>query len=547
MKGSEVIVHKLVEENVGVVFGIPGVHILPIYDALYDHKEIRLITTRHEQGAAFMADGYARASGNPGVCLLAAGPGATNALTAVSTAYLDSSPLLVLAGGVHTTSVGRGALHEINQLQMFQSITKWSVRVRSFEELSTSLSKAFFIMRSGRPRPVYVELPLDVLFQEGELRSSFKISETKPSAEPMVIKEVANLLLSASRPVIIAGGGVVNGGAHSELLELSEFLQAPVITTIMAKGVFPEDSPLSFGLLRDDDIILPQADVVLALGCRFSERSTKAWSLKLPLNLIQVDIDYTEIGKNYPVKVGIVSDVKEFLSGLLKELKSRGVHFSRREWLDRLITLKKSYRIDEELKLCSEKASIKPQHMMMLLSELIPKNAVVVCDAGNNAIWAERLIKKYTPRTFIEPSGNTTMGFSVPAAIGAKLANRENPVVSICGDGGFIMSCNEIATAVQEELPITIVILNDGGFGAIRHFQKACYKERYIGVDLLNPDFKKLAESFGAIGVTALTLNEFKEAFDIALKADKVTVIDVHIDKEEAPSRPSSFIDKYKP
>lgn len=530
--GGRAVVEALRVEDVRHIFGIPGVHTLPIYDALYDHPEIAHITVRHEQAASFMADGYARMTKRPGVCLLAAGPGSTNALSGVSEAYLDSIPLVVVAGQIRRYCRGKGALHEVDQFSMFKPVTKWQAKVNSVNQIRRFVHEAFFQVMNGRWRPVYLEFPLDILWEDGESEACERKSPITREVTLPEVRRVAEMLKDAKSPAIIAGGGVVNAGASAELLTLAEMLSAPVAVTIMGKGVIPEDSPWYVGILNDDVSfeILSEADTVLALGCRFSERSTRGWQLPLPSRLIQIDIDPAEIGRNYSVSLGLVCDVKKFLSKLLNEVKNP---LSNQDRLSRLKELRRKRDSAFAPKLNSVDFPIKPHRVMKELDGILSDDAVVVSDAGNNAWWSLMFLKSRRGRRFIFPSGNVVVGFGIPTALGVKCAKPEAQVVVITGDGGFMMACQELATAVEYNLNVTVLVMNDGGYGAIRDFQKFNYNGRYIAVDISNPDFSKLARAFGVDGVKVERPSEICETIRDALKSGRTYVIDILIDRDE--------------
>ncbi len=532
-KGSEVIVETLRALGVDHVFGLPGVHNLPIYDALRDEAEIRTITVRNESAASFMAQGYARLTRKPGVNLLAPGPGVTNALTGIAEAYVNSSPIMVLSGGIKKASAGKGAIHDVDHLSLLKPVAKWCGKVDKPEEIQTLIVRAFSEASSGRMRPAFVEIPLDV--QTAPLQTSPEAVRVpqRPVASPgrEEIDRTVRALLSAKDPVIVVGGGVLVSGATVELQSLSHEFGIPVATTITAKEAVQDASPLSLGLLNDEVArrYVPKADVVLVIGCRFAERSTGAWSLRVQGKLIHVDVDPNEIGRNYSPAIGIVSDAKSFLDSLIQNvsltMKARENRFQEIEELKR----QRNARYEEKLR--SEAEPLKPQHVMSELNELLPPETVIVCDSGNNAWWPMMFLESRQGRRFLFPSGNVSMGFALPAALGARCVS--DSVVCITGDGGFMMQLAELATAAQENLCVTIVVLNDGGYGAIRHYQRFNFNSRYVGVNLMNPDFARLAESFGLKGMCVRTCKELESSLKDGLESKKTAVLDVHVDPEE--------------
>ena len=532
-KGSEVVVEMLRTFKVDHVFGLPGVHNLPIYDALRDNPKIRTITSRHESAASFMAQGYARLTWKPGVNLLPPGPGVTNALTGIAEAYIDSTPVVVLSGGIKRSSVGKGAIHEIDQLSVLRSITKWCGKTEKAEEIEPLIGRAFAEASSGRMRPTFIEVPLDV--QTALLRFTTPLAkiphESIDKSKNQEIGRIAEMLSSARNPVIIAGGGVLSSGATAELQSLSHELSIPIATTITAKEAVPDASPLSLGLLNDEvaRAFVPKADVVLALGCRFAERSTSAWTLHIQGKLIHVDIDPSEIGRNYSAAVGFVCDVKDFLVRFLENQTPKIIADESR--FKEVEETKRRRAVKYEEKLHSDAAPLKPHRIMLELNELLPNEVVIVCDSGNNAWWPMMFLESKQGRRFLFPSGNVSMGFALPAALGARCVAEK--VVCITGDGGFMMQLAELATAAQESLNVTVIVLNDGGYGAIRHYQRFNYNERYVGVELRNPDFAGLAETFGLEGLSIHSSAELQPSLRHALDSRKTTVLDIHVDPRE--------------
>jgi len=532
MNASEAVVQALENYGVDFVFGLPGVHNLPLFDALRSTSRIRTIIARNESGANFMTQGYARTSWKPGVCLLAPGPGVTNAITGIAEAYVNSTPILVLAGGIQQTQFGKGAIHEVDHQSLLASITKWSGRADSFEDVLPLLEEAFEKATKGRPRPAFLEIPLDVQSSKGEPRESKPRATTRPVIDPAKIELAAKLLLEAERPVIIAGGGVLSAQASTLAHTLSERLGIPIATTITAKEVIPDTSSLSLGILNDEVAMktVQKVDILLALGCRFAQRSTSAWSLCINGRLIHVDIDPAEIGKNYPAEFGIVGDLGDFLTLLLKQVEGLE-RPPNEERLKEIGELKAARNARYEEKLASDGVPLKPPRVMRELSEALEGDVVVTFDSGNNAWWPMMFLESKEGRRFIFPSGNVSMGFSLPAALGARCAAEK--VVCITGDGGMMMQLAELATAVQEGLDVTVLVLNDGGYGAIRHYQRYNFGERYVGVDLRNPDFAQVAEAFGAEGMRIETPKNLESGLREALRSGRLTVLDVRIDPQE--------------
>jgi acetolactate synthase-1/2/3 large subunit len=517
---------------------MPGGHTTGIYDALYGENQIRHILVRNEQAGAFMADGYARATGDVGVCLTTAGPGATNASTGVAAAYSDSIPVLLISGQVKSEAADKekGYYHEMDQLSFFKPITKWNARAKTVNDIPKVLNKAFEMLKTGRPRPVHVEVPIDVIADKSNLEvqaiihQEYKGKRQAPSAS--LIVEASGILTKSELPLIIAGGGVISADASKELVELAELLNAQVITTPMGKGAIPADHPLHAGLtwhqLTADlsgmqDMVSPLpglSDAVLAVGCRFTQLATGDWVLKVPETLISIDIDETEIGKNYPVKVGIVADAKVALQQLIEELKRRD--------------LKKSNHWE------SVKARIpKPKRWAMegwdiipILRETLKRDAIVAADITRPGYMMLANFDVYQPRTFLHSVTFIALGHGFPAALGAKVAYPERQVVAVCGDGGFMMTCQEMATAVQHGINVVVIVINDRALTAIKSLQDKHYGGRHIAINLQNPDFVKFAESFGARGLRVEKIEQFKPAMMEALNAGVPVLVEIVAAKE---------------
>lgn len=549
---AEAVVKTLEKLNVKLIFGIPGSQTCPFYDAIYSSK-IRHVLVRHEQAAAYMADAYAKFTGGAGVCDGTGGPGATNLITGVATAWTDSSPLIAFTGQQPLSYLRKGAFQELDHVSLFSPITKWSTRISSPEGIVETVKEAYRVATSGRPGPVHVDLPLDVQVQllkseDHKFLEEFSFrSPPKPTGQFTAIKRAARLLVESSKPLIIAGGGVhySGDGAWEHIRSLSEFLEIPVATTFNGRGSFPEDHPLSAGRMgihaaSYNDKLLAEADVILAVGCRFAALSTRKWSNINPnADLIHVDIDPKEIGKNYPVKVGIVGDAGRILETLVEELQTFQDlgNEKRRRWLKFLEEAKECWkRSSGDMKAFSDEGPLKPQRVCREIRRFFSRETVFTLDAGNNKLWASTFLEIYEPRTWIQSGCFGPMGYALPAAIACKLADPERMVVAISGDGGFYMSLHELATAVQEEVPILVCIFNDHALGTIKHHQKQFYGERFISVDLINPDFAAVAESFGCYGAEVEKPSQIKSALEDGAKAvenGQPAVIDIHIDGEE--------------
>src|SRR4030043_278764 len=546
MNGANALLESLERQGVKEVFGILGGAILPVYDALCTHPKIRHILARHKQCAAHAADGYARASGKPGVCFATSGPGATNLVTGIANAYMDSSPVIALTGqvptgGVNTSyMIGRDAFQEADIIGITTPITKHNFQLREAAEIPQTVNTAFYIATTGRPGPVVIDIPKDVQTQVAEIEFSDGIATRgyKPTTNPhpLQIRKAAELLAEAEKPVILAGGGVITSNASSELLQGAELLMAPVATSFMGKGAFPEIHPLSLGSIGMHgnpvaNKLLCEADVLLAVGTRFSDRATgRLDSFCSAAKKIHIDIDAAEIGKNVDVDIPIVGDAKKALGELHERLAKQLKKKKSSAWTKRVKETK------EQLNPPSKGASkdLKPKALLQELRKLLPENAIVTTEVGQNQMWSALYFNALKPRTFISSGGLGTMGFGFPAAIGAKVACPHRPVVDIAGDGSFRMTEHELGTLVTEDIPVIVIVLNNSVLGMVAQWQRMFYKKRYTAVKLGSvPDFVKLAEAYGAQGLRAGSIAEFSKAVKTALKSNVTTVIDVPISSEE--------------
>jgi len=545
MSGAQALIESLKREKVDVIFGISGGALLPIHDVLYD-SGIRHILARHEQGAAHAADGYARASGRAGVCMATSGPGATNIVTGLANAYLDSSPVIALTGQVPTYSantaymIGRDAFQEADIIGITTPITKYNVQVKSAAEIPKAVRMTFHIATTGRPGPALIYLPKDTQTGKAEMDFSvnLQIRGYKPNLEPhpLQIKKAVKLLLKAERPMVLAGGGVNISNASPELLQLAELLMTPVATTFMGKSCFPENHPLSIGNIGMHGTMLAnklilEADVLLAVGTRFQDRSTGTLDTFCPdAKIIHVDIDAAEIGKNVAVEVPIVADAKPTLKlihqQLVKKIKKKDDNL----WVKRVNEVKDKYLSELDL----GKGELTSPKVLKELRKLLPENVIIATEVGQNQMWAALHFQTIKPRTFISSGGLGTMGFGFPASLGAKVACPQCPVVDIAGDGSFRMTEQELGTSVTEDIPVIVIVLNNSMLGMVAQWQRLFYECRYAAVKLGNvPDFAKLAQAYGAEGVRIGSLNEFSDAVKKALTCEVTTVIDVPINPED--------------
>ncbi|MEM2264697.1 MAG: biosynthetic-type acetolactate synthase large subunit [Nitrososphaerota archaeon] len=538
ISGSLALIEALKKQGVKTIFGIPGGAILPIYDALYDEKNIRHILMRHEQCAAHAADGYARVKGEPGVCMATSGPGATNLVTGIATAYMDSSPLIAITGQVPTSFIGKDAFQEVDIIGITTPITKYNYQIRNVKDIPRIIKEAFYIASTGRPGPVLIDVPKDIQTDIDEVyfESEIKIRGYKPNVDPhpLQIKKAVDLLINAERPIILAGGGIHWSRAYDELLKLAELLMAPVATTFMGKGTIPENHPLCLGCIgmhgrieANESIMM--ADVVVAIGVRFSDRTTcKASDFCVNAKIIHIDIDASEIKKNISIHLPIVADAKKALKSIIDEIIHRGLKKENSEWLKRIEILKKENTDTEP------KGELTGMNAVKILRKVLPENAIVTTEVGQNQMWASLYFKVIKPRTFISSGGLGTMGFGFPAALGAKVAKPEVPVVDIAGDGSFLMTEQDLATSIVEDIPVIVMILNNSSLGMVVQWQRLFYNRRYSNTLLKNtPDFVKLAEAYGANGARVNSLNELEQVLKEAIKSDVTYVIDVPISSEE--------------
>ncbi|HUO64706.1 MAG TPA: thiamine pyrophosphate-binding protein [Terriglobales bacterium] len=522
--GGEWVVEVLRAEGVRHVFGLPGVHNLAIYDALISQRDIAHILSRHEQGAGFMADGYARASGRPGVVIVTTGPGATNVLTPLVESFAGSQPILVLMSDIPAALIGKGlgALHEVpNQIDCFKPVCRWAETIYEGREIPAAVERAFHLFRTARQGPIALSLPTDLLAAKTKGRREV-FRSGPPACDPRLIEDAARRLRAAKRPLIVAGGGVIAAGASGELAALAHRLTAPVVTSVMGRGAIPETDQFWLGVLpnhRSTQAALERADVILAVGCRFAHRSTKGLLLKLDFKpeqaLIHIDIDPAVIGLMHEPAVGIVGDARDGLRGLLAAL-GKGVAAA--EWDPAWIRAQREVRWP--------RYSSTTDRLITMLRRALEPSAIVVNDQTGLNYWMEWHFPVLGPRTFLYPIGSATLGYGVPAAIGAKVAHPDRQVLAVLGDGGFMFSVNELATAVKYGLGIVFLVLNDQRYGAIKYLQEGIFG-KYGEVDLANPDFPALARAFGAQGLLVDHLDELPKALSQALSHRGPTVLEL--------------------
>ncbi|MFA5097644.1 MAG: biosynthetic-type acetolactate synthase large subunit [Candidatus Margulisiibacteriota bacterium] len=537
LSGSDALLESLKKEGVEVIFGLPGGSVLPIYDSLYNFKEIKHILVRHEQAAGHAADGYARATGKTGVCLATSGPGATNLVTAIANAHMDSIPMVAITGQVGTAFLGKDSFQEADITGITLPITKHNYLVKSTAEIPAVIKEAFHVASTGRKGPVLVDIPKDIQIKKAEFVYPEKISMPayKPTyhGHPKQIAAAAKLIGSSEKPMIYAGGGVIMSGADKELLELAEMISAPATTTLLGKGAFPETHHLSLGMLGMHGTVyanysVTECDLLIAVGARFDDRVTGHIDHFAPkAKVIHIDIDPAEIGKNVGVDVPIVGDVKNVLKALIKQLSKKE---QQTPWLEQVLGWKDKHP------LCFKNdGSLKPQQVIEKIYEATSGEAIITTEVGQNQMWAAQFYRYTKPRTFITSGGLGTMGFGFPAAIGAQVGCPDKVVIDIAGDGSIQMNIQELNTAVNNKLPVIIAILNNGYLGMVRQWQELLHGRRYSHTDLNNnPDFLKIAEAYGALGIRVHKLEEVVPAMKRAIaNRERPTVIDFVIAREE--------------
>ncbi|MFY9301171.1 MAG: biosynthetic-type acetolactate synthase large subunit [Candidatus Nitrosotenuis sp.] len=540
ISGARALIKALEKQGVKEIFGLPGGANLPMYDELYK-SNIRHILVRHEQSAAHMADGFGRVSRKAGVCFATSGPGATNIVTGLATAQADSAPMVAITGQVPTAMIGRDAFQESDIIGIANPVVKYSFQPTKPTEIPEVIKKGFYIAETGRPGAVLIDIPKDVQQNEADIPfpDEVKIRGYHPWTDPdmAAIEKAIKLLLSSSKPVILAGGGVIISAAFAELQSIAELLMIPVVTTFKGKGAFPENHPLSLGPIgmhghAEANKIMTEADCVLAIGTRFSDRSVGRFDeFEKNLKIIHLDVDPAEIGKNQTTSVAVVGDVKASLRIFLKLLAQQALKKSEQNaWLKHVTEVKEYWR--ENLKL--HPGELSAARILRKLREVLPAQSIITTEVGQHQMWASLFYDVIHPGTFFSSTGLGTMGWGFPASIGAKAARPDLPVVDIAGDGSFNMTENSLATAVLDNLPVIVFLVNNYSLGMVAQWQRTFYDRRMIGVDQKQcPDYVKLAESYGAQGIRVGNLEELGNAIKAGLKSDVATVIDIPIDPEE--------------
>jgi acetolactate synthase-1/2/3 large subunit len=548
MSGARIVLESLKREGVDVVFGLPGGAVLPVYDALYDFPgPLRHVLVRQEAAAGHAAEGYARVTGKVGVCLVTSGPAATNLVTALQDAYMDSMPIVAFTGQVATHMIGNDAFQEADNVGITRPCTKHNYLVKDTKDIAPVIREAFHIAGTGRPGPVHVDLPKDILVKQAEFeypeRVHLRSYNPTYDGHPGQVKKAAKAIMRAKRAVLYVGGGVIAADASAELRALAEATRIPVTTTVMALGAFPSDHALSLGMLGMHggyaaNMAVYNSDCLIAVGARFDDRVTgKIEQFAPQAEVIHVDIDPSSISKNVKVHIPIVGDARRVLTQLVEAVKEEGAgqanwigREAREQWLRQLAQWQQKhpfrYEWDDEL--------IKPQYVVEEISNLTKGEAIVVTGVGQHQMWAAQHYRFRHPRHWLTSGGLGTMGYGLPAALGAQVGRPDRLVVLIDGDGSFVMNSQELATVVENQLPVKSVIINNGGHGMVRQWQDVIYGGRFQSIDLsASPDFVKLAEAYGAVGIRASKPNEVVPALEKAFAIPGPVVVDVMVDRDE--------------
>ena len=541
LTGAQILMEVLKEEAVDSIFGYPGGAIIDIYDELAK-TDIHHVLVRHEQAAVHSADGYARASGKVGVCLVTSGPGVTNTVTGIASAYMDSVPIVILSGQVPTALIGNDAFQEVDIVGITRPCTKHNYLVMSIEELASTVKEAFHLARSGRPGPILVDIPKDITKQTYEYApgKAVKLKSYNPTYNPNMkqLKKIVSLIENTERPMIFAGGGVILSKASAQLTELARKARIPVTTSLMGLGAFPETDPLSLGMIGMHgtyraNMCTSACDLMISIGVRFDDRVTgKTDAFCSQAQIVHIDIDPTSIRKNIPVTIPVVGDCKislEHLNAFLDQVELGNLEEKRKPWFGQIEEWKSTRPLDYE-----QKETIKPQFVVEKLYELTKGQAIITTEVGQNQMWAAQYYQFDRPNHFITSGGLGAMGFGLPAAIGAQIAVPDAIVVDIAGDSSIQMNIQEMATAVQSGLPVKVVILNNGYMGMVRQWQELFYDKRYVSTCMdCAPDFVKLAEAYGAVGLRATKPDEVEAVLAKGLKIPEPVIMDFVVEQEE--------------
>ena len=545
MNGARILLECLKREGVDTVFGYPGGTVINLYDELFNFKDIRHILPRHEQAGTHAADGYARATGKVGVAIATSGPGATNTVTGIATAYMDSIPMVIITGQVPTALIGNDAFQEVDIIGITRPCTKHNFLIKDVNDIATIMKKAFYIARSGRPGPVLVDLPKDVQIAQTEFvyPETIEIRGYKPNltGHPRQVEKAVAMLLAAHRPVVYVGGGVVLGNASDELITLARMLSLPVTTTLMGLGAFPENDPLSLGMLGMHgaycaNMAMTHSDLIVAVGARFDDRVTGKIATFAPhAKIIHIDVDPTSIKKNVRVDLPIVGDVKDVLAKMIKQAdksRDKAADFAAAiaSWHEDIA----GWKAKQPIAYKQSSTAIKPQFVIQKLRELSDEDAIIATDVGQHQMWTAQFFQFNRPRTLLSSGGLGTMGYGLPAAMGAQAAFPKRQVITICGDGGVQMNIQELATLVQNRLPVKIVILNNNFLGMVRQWQELFFDKRYSQTCMELPiDFVKLAEAYGAKGFSTAKPAEVEKIIKQGFKHPGPVIMEFKIAREE--------------
>ncbi len=543
MRGAAILCEALLQEGADTIFGYPGGAVLHIYDELTAYSGlINHVLARHEQGAVHMAEGYAKATGRVGVAIVTSGPGATNAVTGIADAYMDSVPLVVITGQVPRRMIGTDAFQEIDTLGVTRPCTKYNYLVQSAGELAAVVKEAFYIASTGRPGPVVIDIPKDVTAETAPFvyPDRVKLPGYRPDlpADPRLVRRAVERLLSANRPILYVGGGIIHSSASSELMELAERLHLPVTPTLMGLGCFPSGHPLCLGMLGMHgtywaNMAISEADLIVAIGVRFDDRVTGALDKFAPqAEIIHVDIDTSSLNKNVQAHIPILGDARSVIRQMLELLPEEGTDAQLRlaDWWEQI----KQWSEYAPLSYEQSDSVIKPQYLVQQLYELTDGDAIIATDVGQHQMWLAQHYRFNGPRQSLTSGGLGTMGFGFPAALGAQLAFPERQVIAFVGDGGFQMTAQELATAVQFRANVKIIVMNNGYLGMVRQWQEIFYDRNYSSVQMgCLPDLVKLAEAYGAVGLRATEPRELRGVLEAGLAIPGVVVMDIHVAQEE--------------
>lgn len=537
LNGSEILIQCLIEQEVDTIFGYPGGAVLNIYDALYKYRDdIRHVLTCHEQGASHAADGYARSTGKVGVCLATSGPGATNLVTGIATAYMDSIPMVAITGNVTRPLLGKDSFQEVDITGITLPITKHNFMVRDINELADIIREAFRIAQEGRPGPVLVDIPKDISAQKGAYikQEPVKVKRKTEFITDKALDEVAKLINQSSKPFIYAGGGIIRADASEELMEFAEKIDSPTATSLMCMGGFPVTHPLFTGMIgmhgtKASNLGAWECDLLIAIGSRFSDRVISSNSNLEGAKIIHLDVDPAEINKNVKVDASVIGDVRETLRKLIPLVEKK----NNNEWTEKI----KGYK-DSVKNLNSKKEELTPEFLFEKINDLTNGEAIITTEVGQHQMWASQFYKHMKPRKFVTSGGLGTMGFGLGAAIGSKVGNPDKLVINIAGDGSFAMNCNELATAYAQKAPVVTIIVNNNALGMVRQWQNFFYEERYSHTSInRGTNFVKLVEAYGGKGYLVEKREELEPVLKEAINSSVPVVIDyrVHEDKKVFP------------